>query len=92
MRATSHLLIAMQSAAEATLLWWRFTYSTLSLWNSLIILQGPKENSPQSPEGLEIQMSQSFKRVGINREGKCLPLSLIIQLMVVQSVMFNPGF
>ena len=74
MRATSQFLIATQRAAEAALLWWRFTFSTLSFCLSLFVLQAQNNNSPQSPEELEIRLSQGFKRVGVNREGQHLLL------------------
>jgi hypothetical protein len=74
MRAALQFLIAKQRTAEAALLWWRFTCSALSLWLTILILQGAENNSPQSPEGLEIQSSQGFKGVRANREGQCLLL------------------
>jgi hypothetical protein len=55
-------------------MWSRFTCSTLSFWISLFIVQGPKENSPLSPVGLEIRTSQGFKGVGFSREGQRLLL------------------
>jgi hypothetical protein len=54
MRATSQFFLATQRAAGAALLWWRFTYGTLSLWPFLYILQSLEDNAPQSPEILEV--------------------------------------
>jgi hypothetical protein len=44
------------------------------LWMFLDFLQGPKDDSSQSPEGLEVWTSQSFVGVRVNREGQRLLL------------------
>ena len=69
-RAISQVFIATQRAAEAALLWWRFASSTLTLWLFLCFLQGPKINPSQSTEGFVVWSGQSFKRVGVDREGQ----------------------
>jgi hypothetical protein len=50
-----------QRAAEANLIFCRFACSDVSLWFSPFFLQVPKDNSPQTQEGLEIQPSQVFE-------------------------------
>jgi hypothetical protein len=58
--------MAAQRAAEAALLLCRFACSVLRFLFAIFVLQVPKDDSPQSPEGLENQPSQGFERVVAN--------------------------